>query len=66
MPEAGTPKQNTLISLAGPGINLIVCALCRHLTGPFALVNGFLAAITLLPLPSSDGLRVYRIWRRLQ
>jgi Zn-dependent protease len=27
-------------------------------------VNGFLALMNLLPVPLSDGLRVYRIWRR--
>lgn len=61
--ELGTPVQNTLISLAGPGINLLLCALCWHLSQTFTLVNGFLALLNLLPIPSSDGLRVYRIWR---
>ena len=62
--EAGTPMQNTLISLAGPGINLVLCALCWHLAETFAWVNGLLALINFLPLPLSDGLRVYGIWRR--
>jgi Zn-dependent protease len=61
--EAGTPIKNTLISLAGPGINLLLCVLCWHLSQTFTLVNGFLALLNLLPIPSSDGLRVYRIWR---
>jgi Zn-dependent protease len=60
--EPGTPLQNTFISLAGPGINLFLCVLCWHLSGTFAFVNGLLAGINLLPIRSSDGLRVYRIW----
>ncbi len=61
--EPGTPVQNTLISLAGPGINLALCVLCWQWSHTFAFVNGFLAFVNLLPIPSSDGLRVYRIWR---
>jgi Zn-dependent protease len=62
--EPGTPMQNTIISLAGPGINLIFCALCWRSLGMFAWVNGLLGVLNLLPVPASDGLRVYRIWRR--
>jgi Zn-dependent protease len=62
--EPGTRVRNTFISLAGPGINLALCLLCWHSWGTFARVNGFLALVNLLPVPSSDGLRVYRIWRR--
>jgi Zn-dependent protease len=62
--EPGTPVQNTVISLSGPGINLVLCALCWHLSGTFAFVNGFLAVMNLLPIRSSDGLRVYRIWKQ--
>jgi Zn-dependent protease len=61
--EPGTPVQNTFISLAGPGINLVLCVLCWHLWGTFSWVNGSLALLNLLPVPSSDGLRVYRIWK---
>jgi Zn-dependent protease len=61
--EPGTALQNTFISLAGPGINLALCLICRHWSGTFAFVNGFLAVMNLLPIRSSDGLRVYRIWR---
>jgi Zn-dependent protease len=64
--ESGTPLQNTFISLAGPGSNLVLCVLCWHSWGTFASVNGFLALFNLLPVPLSDGLRVYRIWRRLE
>jgi Zn-dependent protease len=62
--EPGTPAQNTFISLAGPGINLLLCLLSLHWSRTFAFVNGFMALINALPIPSSDGLRVYRIWKR--
>ncbi len=62
--EPGTPVQNTIISLAGPGMNLIFCALCWRSLGMFAWVNLLLGVLNLLPVPASDGLRVYRIWRR--
>jgi Zn-dependent protease len=62
--EPGTPVQNTFISLSGPSINLVLCLLCWHFSGTFAFVNGFLAVMNLLPIRSSDGLRVYRIWKQ--
>jgi Zn-dependent protease len=61
--EPGPPVENTLISLAGPGINLVLCLLSYHVAPMFAFVNGFLSVFNLLPfIPSSDGQRVYRIW----
>jgi Zn-dependent protease len=61
--EPGTPLQNTCVSLAGPGINLVLCILTYHAALTFALVNGFLGFFNLLPfIPSSDGQRVYRLW----
>jgi Zn-dependent protease len=64
--EPGTPVQNILISLSGPGINLILCVSCWHWSSTFAFVNGFMAVMNLLPIRSSDGQRVYRIWRQLE
>jgi Zn-dependent protease len=64
--EPGTPVQNTFISLSGPPTNLALCILCRYLSGTFAFVNGFLALMNLLPIRSSDGLHVYRIWKQLE
>ena len=61
----GTPIENTIISLAGPGINLILCILFFRQASTFAFVNGFLALFNLLPfVPSSDGQRVYRLWSK--
>jgi Zn-dependent protease len=61
--EPGTPVKNSFVSLAGPGINLLLCMLSYHQALTFALVNGFLALFNLLPfIPSSDGQRVYRLW----
>ncbi len=64
--EPGTPLQNLCISLSGPTINLLLCLLCFRWSGTFAFVNGFLAIMNMLPIPSSDGLRAYRIWKDLQ
>jgi len=61
--EPGTLVQNTLVSLAGPGINLLLCISTFRVASTFALLNGFLSFFNLLPfLPSSDGQRVYRLW----
>jgi Zn-dependent protease len=65
--EPGTPVENTLISLAGPGINLVLCLLSYHVAPMFAFVNGFISVFNLVPfIPSSDGQRVYRIWHPRQ
>jgi Zn-dependent protease len=61
--EPGTPVENTLISLAGPAINLVLCILLYSTAPTFAFVNAFLSVFNLLPfIPSSDGQRVYRLW----
>jgi Zn-dependent protease len=64
--EPGTAMQNICTSLSGPMINLLLCLLCFRWYGTFAFVNGFLAIMNMLPIPSSDGLRVYRICKELQ
>jgi Zn-dependent protease len=57
--EPGAPVENTLISLAGPLINLFLCILAYHTALTFASVNGFLGLFNLLPfIPSSDGQRI--------
>lgn len=60
--DPGSPMQNTIISLAGPGLNLLLGLLFWRSLPTFAFVNGLLALLNLLPIRSSDGMRVYRIW----
>jgi Zn-dependent protease len=61
--EPGTSIENTLISLAGPLTNVVLCILAYHAASTFAFVNGFLGLFNLLPfIPSSDGQRIYRLW----
>jgi Zn-dependent protease len=63
--EPGTPVENTLVSLAGPAANLLLCVLFCHVAPTFAFVNGILVVFNLLPfVPSSDGQRVYRLWSK--
>jgi Zn-dependent protease len=55
--DPGSTSQNLAITLAGPGINLLL-ALILHRTSPsFALNNLVLGICNLLPFPSSDGSR---------
>jgi Zn-dependent protease len=55
--EPGSTRQNLAITLAGPGVNLLL-ALTLHRTNPsFALNNLVLGICNLLPFPSSDGSR---------
>ncbi|MBN1786455.1 MAG: site-2 protease family protein [Candidatus Methanofastidiosa archaeon] len=65
-------EQNGKISLAGPGLNLVVCAISlsldRFMPGttifPFlAMINGYLGFFNLLPLPPLDGSKIIA-WRK--
>jgi Zn-dependent protease len=55
--ESGTAIQNLAITLAGPGINLLLAFLLHHINPGFALYNFVLGLCNLLPFPSSDGSR---------
>lgn len=55
--EPGTPWENALVSLAGPGINLLIALLFWDVAPQFALINLVLGAFNLLPFPHSDGRR---------
>jgi Zn-dependent protease len=55
--DPGTTGQNLAITLAGPGINLLLALVWRHINPGFALNNFVLGICNLLPFPSSDGLR---------
>lgn len=61
-----TPKQNALISAAGPLMNIFVALLFLPLAGQMLLftiivkINSFLALFNLLPIPPLDGSKI--IW----
>lgn len=55
--EPGTDPQNLVITLAGPGINLLLAFACWHANPVFALNNAILGLFNLLPIPMSDGRR---------
>lgn len=59
--EPGTDMQNVAISLAGPGMNLLLAAATWNVNHTFALYNLVLGAFNILPIPSSDGARVMRL-----
>ena len=55
--ESGTPPRNLVITLAGPGINILLAILTRHMYPTFALNNIVLGVFNLLPIPTFDGHR---------
>ena len=56
--DPGTVIQNLAITLAGPGINLLLAFILHRVTPAFSLSNLVLGICNLLPFPSSDGSRV--------
>jgi Zn-dependent protease len=63
--EAGSPKQNIIVSLAGPFANLALLALWP-LSHKFGLANLCFAFFNILPIEGSDGERVWKCWRALK
>lgn len=63
--ETGTVRQNLLISLAGPAVNVLLVG-----TGPwmpvFSLANFCYGLANMLPIEGSDGFRIADCWRRLR
>ncbi|HVO78139.1 MAG TPA: site-2 protease family protein [Methanomassiliicoccales archaeon] len=72
-----TPKQNGLISIAGPGVNIIISAIALvaslmfpagNLAGDILFVvaelNAFMALFNLLPVPPLDGSKVFH-WNKV-
>src|ERR1700751_1941105 len=55
--DAGTTGQNLTITLAGPGINLLLALILYRISPGFALSNFVLGVSNLLPFQSSDGSR---------
>jgi len=61
--ERGAPWQEVLITLAGPGANLLTaCVTLRIGRDPeLCTLSLAIAFVSLLPLPCSDGLRAYKL-----
>lgn len=60
----GTAKQNLTITIAGPGMNLLLALLLLRISPDFALCNLITGAFNLLPIPSSDGSRALHLIRK--
>jgi len=71
-----TPKQNGLVSIAGPGINIAIAftAIAASILFPIGnligdilwaigSLNAYLAAFNLLPIPPLDGSKVFE-WNK--
>jgi len=65
--RANSRRDEVLISLAGPLVNfalIIPCFLLPRIGFELTICNLVLALFNLLPIPSSDGLRILQtIWR---
>jgi len=61
--EQGTVRQNLIIALAGPSVNLLLIALGPWLP-MFSLANLCCVLVNMLPIKGSDGFRVADCWRR--
>jgi Zn-dependent protease len=63
--EQGTVRQNLLIALAGPFVNVLLVA-----SGPWypvlGLANFCYGLANMLPIEGSDGYRVADCWRRIR
>jgi hypothetical protein len=64
--DPGTTGQNLAITLAGPGINLVLAFLLHRINPGFALNNLVLGCCNLLPFPSSDGLRALSLLKTMR
>ena len=63
--EAGTPRQNLIIALAGPFTN-IVLLLARPLSKGIFLANLCCAFVNLLPIRGADGERALVYWKEMK
>jgi len=59
--ESGTWTQNLLVTFAGPVASLLMAALFWTSLHSFAWWNLMLGVSQFLPLPGSDGMRVFRL-----
>jgi Zn-dependent protease len=63
--ESGPPGKNIIISLAGPGTNLVLAVVWSWLP-VFALANLCMGLCNLLPIKGSDGERALECWRMMR
>jgi Zn-dependent protease len=63
--EMGTLRQNMLIALAGPSVNLLLLIL-EPWFPMFSLANFCCVMANMLPIDGSDGFRVARCWREIR
>jgi len=63
--DAGTPRENLLISFGGPIMNLSLLV-CWPYSPMFGLANLCCGVVNLLPIEGSDGARILRCWRQMQ
>jgi Zn-dependent protease len=61
--EAGPNWANLCISAAGPLVNLLLAIALRDVLPTFAWVNLVAFVFNLLPIPNSDGKRIFGILR---
>jgi Zn-dependent protease len=62
--DPGLPKENLLISLAGPLMNLALIV-SWHWLPIFGLANLCTGLVNLLPIEGSDGSRILRCWQKM-
>lgn len=63
--EPGSPRENVIVSLAGPLLNLALL-LAWHWSPTFGLANLCFFGFNVLPIEGSDGERVWRCWHQMQ
>ncbi len=59
--EAGPRWANVMISMAGPATNLLLALMLRDVLPTFAWVNLIACLYNLLPIPQSDGKRIFAL-----
>jgi Zn-dependent protease len=64
--EAGPPAKNIVVSLAGPGVNLVLLLACWQWSHSFGLANLCFSFFNLLPLEGSDGDRIWQCSRQIK
>jgi Zn-dependent protease len=63
--ERGTVRQNLMIALAGPSVNLLLIAVEPWFPF-FSLANLCCVLANMLPIDGSDGFRVAECWKRIR